>query len=68
MPAFRPGHGDRVEMGRLDQDRRRRIVDLCACPAHDAGDADGPALVGDQEVLRREGTFFLVQGDHRLAR
>ena len=44
-----PADRDRIEDGRLDDDRGRPLPDLARGTAHDAGDGQWPARVGDQQ-------------------
>ena len=67
--------GDRhcIEVRGLEEDVGRALPDLGVGAAHDTGDADDARTfavgrVCDQEILRVEFAFFLVQGHQRLAR
>ncbi len=45
---------DRIEHGRLHDHRGRRVRHLAVCAAHDAGDADRAARVGDDQRVGRQ--------------
>ncbi|MPM82933.1 hypothetical protein SDC9_129995 [bioreactor metagenome] len=68
VPARGPRHRQHVEVRRLEDDLGRRAAQLGVLPAHHAGQADRPGVVGDQQVGGIEGPGHPVQGDHRLAR
>ena len=52
---------DRIEDRGLNHDLRGGLVDLGARPAHDAGDADRPVRVGDDERLGVELAVDMVE-------
>ena len=59
--------GPRVEVGALQEHPAGPGGDLGPVAAHDARDADGPRLVGDDQVPVREGPLHAVQGHDLLA-
>ena len=62
-----PADADRVEDGRLDHDIGRGLADLRVDPAHDPGDGDRAARVGDDQRVLGQGAFHVVEGLHPLA-
>ena len=54
-------HRDRVPVRRLDEHPGRRLGHLGRLAAHDATEADDPAVVGDHQVLRRQRPVDAVQ-------
>ena len=63
----RPPDADRVEDGGLDDDLGRVVADLGAGTAHDAGDADRAARVGDEQRLGLQLANDVVEGLESLA-
>ena len=64
----RAADAHRVEDGQFDDDVGRRLRDLRGRPAHDAGDGERTAGIGDEERLRRELPLDVVERLEGLAR
>ncbi len=64
--AGRLPHRRGAEVGRLEEDPRRRRGDRRVEAAHDARERDGLLGVGDDEVLRRESPLDAVERDESL--
>ena len=64
----RAADADRVEVGRLEQDRRRACRDLGVSPPMTPAIATGFVGVGDHEHVRRQLAVDAVERAHALAR
>ena len=60
-------HRDRVPVGRLDDDGRRRVGHLGGLAAHHAAEPDHAGVVGDHEVLGGQLPVGAVEGGQPLA-
>lgn len=65
-PVGAPDRAGR-EVGRLDDDVRRPVVQLGGPAAHDARQADGARVVGDEQVLGAQGALDVVERGEPLA-
>ena len=68
MPARGARDRDRVEVGGLDHDAGRGVAQLGVLAAHDAGDADGATVVGDDQVGLVQRAHDVVERGDGLAR
>ena len=58
---------DRVEVGGLDEDVRRRRRNLAGGPAHDAGQSQRDlTAIGDEQVFRRALPLDVIEGGEPL--
>ncbi len=62
-----PQHGEGFEVRRLEQEVGRLVAHLAVLAAHDPGDRDRPAGVGDDEIRRRELPLVAVERDDLLS-
>ena len=60
-------HGEGFEVRRLEQQVGRLVAHLAVLAAHDPGDRDRPARVGDDEIRRSELPLVAVEGDDLLS-
>ena len=67
QPARRAQDRQRIEVRSLEQDVRGLGADLAVLAAHDPGDRDRAARVGDYQILRCELALFPVQRRDALA-
>ena len=67
QPARRAQHGERVEVGRLEEQVGRLRAHLALLTAHDPGDRHGVRRVGDHEVRGRQLALLPVERAHLLA-
>jgi hypothetical protein len=67
VPLAGAEHRDRIPVGSLDHDLGRVVVEFGGLPTHHAAEADQAGVVGDDQVLGRQGAVGTVQGRQALA-
>ena len=67
-PSRRPPHARRREEGALEEHRGRPVAHLGFLPAHHAGERDGAAAVGDDQIVRLERARHAVERRERARR
>ena len=67
MAPPRAGNGDLLKVGSLNQHVNGPGIDLSGGPAHDTGNPNSTAFIGDQQIFSVEFADFAVEGFQRLA-